>query len=75
VIVDDPVVADAALEVSHTFAWDFPFSLRHQNTSVVLAWGTGYGPFSGSLGAASVAAELATQLKGCRAEASSKDGE
>ena len=75
VIVDDPVVADAVLEVSHTFAWDFPFSLRHQNTSVVLASGTGYGPFSGPLGAASVATDLAKQLKGYRAEASSKDSQ
>ena len=69
VIVDDGVVADAVLEVGHTFAWDFPYSLKHQNTSMVLVSGTGYGPFSGPLGAISVAAELVKQLKRYRAAA------
>jgi hypothetical protein len=63
VIVDDAVVADAILRVSHTFAWDFPFTLTHQNTSMVLVSGTGVGPFSGPLGAISVAAELTRALK------------
>ena len=57
-IVEDAAVADAVLEVDYTFAWDFPFSLRHQNTSVVLVSGKGTGPFSGPRGATSVANEL-----------------
>ena len=31
-IVDDPGVADAVLTVDYTFAWDYPFVLKHQNT-------------------------------------------
>lgn len=62
-IVDDGAVADAVLEVGYQFAWDFPFALRHQNTSVVLVSGTGTGPFSGPRGATSVAAELVKALK------------
>jgi hypothetical protein len=54
-IVDDPRVADVVLEVSYTFAWDYPFELRHQNTTFVLLAGTGEGPFSGLAGAADVA--------------------
>jgi len=54
-IVDDPRVADTVLKVSYTFAWDFPFELRHQNTTIVLLSGKGEGPFSGPLGAAEVA--------------------
>jgi len=49
--------------VTQTFAWDFPFSLKHQNTRLVLLSGTGIGRFSGPLGAVSVAAELAKRLK------------
>lgn len=63
VIVDEPAVADVVLEVGYTFAWDFPFSLVHQNTSVVLVSGKGTGPFSGPAGADSVARELAKLLK------------
>ena len=66
-IVDDPKVADVVLTVNYTFAWDYPFSLRHQNTSVVLLSGKGVGPFSGPAGAASVAGELANALKPYRA--------
>ena len=62
-IVDDPSVADVVLDVGYTFAWDFPFALKHQNTSVVLVSGKGTGPFSGPKGAASVASELAKALK------------
>ena len=62
-IVDDPAVADVVLDVNYTFAWDFPFSLRHQSTSLVLLSGTGSGPFSGPRGATSVASELAKLLK------------
>lgn len=62
-LVDDPAVADVVLTVNYTFAWDYPFALRHQNTSVVLLSGKGVGPFSGPAGAISVAAELAKALK------------
>ena len=66
-IVDDPAVADVVLKVNYTFAWDYPFSLRHQNTSLVLLSGKGSGPFSGPKGAASVASELVKLLKPYRA--------
>jgi len=49
--------------VNYTFAWDYPFALRHQNTSVVLLSGKGVGPFSGPAGAISVAGELAKVLR------------
>jgi hypothetical protein len=62
-IVDDHAVADVVLNVSYTFAWDYPFTVKHQNTSVVLLTGKGTGPFSGPAGAASVAAELVKALK------------
>ncbi len=57
-IVDDPKVADTVLEVGYTFAWEYPFELRHQNTSIVLLAGKGSGPFSGPAGAASVASQF-----------------
>jgi hypothetical protein len=62
-LVDDPAVADVVLKVNYTFAWDYPFSLRHQNTSLVLLSGKGSGPFSGPAGASSVASELVKVLK------------
>src|SRR5262245_16036463 len=62
-IVDDPAVADVVLDVSYTFAWDYPFAVKHQNTSVVLVSGKGTGPFSGPGGATSVASELVKALK------------
>jgi hypothetical protein len=62
-IVDDPSVADAVLIVSYSFAWDYPFELRHQNTTTVLVAGQGEGPFSGPLGAASVAGEFVNLVK------------
>ena len=62
-IVDDPHLADVVLDVSYTFAWDYPFQLRHQNTTMVLLAGTGYGPFSGQLGATSVAWEFVRLAK------------
>jgi hypothetical protein len=62
-LVDDPSVADAILEVGYTYAWDYPFSLKHQNTSVVLVSGKGTGPFSGPRGATSVASELVKLLR------------
>jgi len=54
-IVDDRRVADVVLKVSYTFAWDYPFELMHQNSTIVLLSGKGEGPFSGPLGAADVA--------------------
>jgi len=62
-IVDDPRVADAVLKVGYTFAWDFPFELRHQNTTIVLLAGKGEGPFSGPLGAADVARNFVNAAK------------
>ena|SRR5215467_14313899 len=50
-IVDDRRVADVVFTVGYTFAWDFPFQVRHQNTTMVLLAGKGEGPFSGPLGA------------------------
>ncbi len=62
-IVDDPKVADTVLEVGYTFAWDYPFELKHQNTTIVLLSGKGSGPFSGPAGAASVASEFVKLAK------------
>jgi hypothetical protein len=62
-IVDDPKVADTILVVGYTFAWDYPFELKHEGTSIVLLAGKGYGPFSGPVGAASVASEF---IKGAK---------
>ncbi len=67
-IVDDPKVADTVLTVGYTFAWDFPFELKHQNTSIVLLSGKGVGPFSGPLGAASVATEFVKAAKPYRVQ-------
>ncbi len=66
-IVDDPRVADVVLTVSYTFAWDYPFELRHQNTTAVLLAGKGEGPFSGPLGAADVAYQFVELAKAYRA--------
>lgn len=66
-IVDDPRVADVVLTVSYTFAWDYPFELRHQNTTSVLLAGKGEGPFSGPLGAADVAYQFVELAKPYRA--------
>jgi len=65
-IVDDPRVADVVLRVSYTFAWDYPFELRHQNTTFVLLSGKGEGPFSGPLGAADVARQFVNAAKAWR---------
>lgn len=62
-VVDDPAVADVVLTVNYTFAWDYPFALKHQNTSLILLSGKGSGPFSGPAGATSVASELVKALK------------
>jgi hypothetical protein len=48
--VEDARVADTVLTVGYTFAWDYPFALRHQNTTMILVSGKGEGPFSGPLG-------------------------
>ena len=67
-IVDDAHVADTVLTVSYTFAWDYPFALRHQNTTMVLVSGKGEGPFSGPLGAADVARQFVNAVKQWREE-------
>ena len=62
-IVDDRKLADVTLDVGYTFAFDFPFQLKHQNSTMVLLAGKGIGVFSGPAGAASVASELIKLLK------------
>jgi hypothetical protein len=62
-IVDDRRVADAVLKVGYTFAWDYPFELTHQNTTIVLLSGKGEGPFSGPLGAADLARNFVNAAK------------
>jgi len=62
-IVEDRLLADVVLKVNYTFAWDYPFTLTHQNTSMVLLTGKGSGPFSGPKGASSVASELVKALR------------
>ena len=62
-LVDDPKVADVVLDVGYLFAWDYPFELRHQNTSTALLAGKGEGPLAGQIGAASVANEFVNLLK------------
>lgn len=71
-IVDDRKVADTVLDVGYTFAWDFPFELKHQNTTIVLLSGKGVGPFSGVAGAASVASEFVKIAKPYRNSADKK---
>jgi hypothetical protein len=70
--VDDRKVADTVLDVGYTFAWDFPFELKHQNTTIVLLSGKGVGPFSGVAGAASVASEFVKIAKPYRNSADKK---
>jgi hypothetical protein len=67
-IVEDARVADTVLTVGYTFAWDYPFALRHQNTTMVLVSGKGEGPFSGPLGAADVARQFVNAVKSWREE-------
>jgi hypothetical protein len=67
-IVEDARVADTVLTVGYTFAWDYPFALRHQNTTMVLVSGKGEGPFSGPLGAADVARQFVDAVKTWREE-------
>jgi hypothetical protein len=71
-IVDDRNVADAVLVVGYTFAWDYPFELRHQNTTMVLLAGKGVGPLSGPAGAASVAREFVKLAKRWRLQPENK---
>ena len=66
-IVQDRKVADTVLSVSYNFAWDYPFVLRHQNTTTVLLGGKGEGPFSGPLGAWDVARQFTNAAKKWRA--------
>ena len=72
-IVEDQNVADVILEVGYTFAWDYPFSLTHRPTSIVLVSGKGVGRLWGPEGARSVARELATLLKPYRPSAPSAE--
>jgi disulfide oxidoreductase YuzD len=72
-IVDDRHVADVVLKVGYTFAWDFPFELTHQNTTIVLVSGKGEGPFSGPLGAADVARQFVNMAKPWREEKKKSD--
>jgi hypothetical protein len=65
-IVEDARVADTVLTVGYTFAWDYPFALRHQNTTMVLVSGKGEGPFSGPLGATDVARQFVNAVKAWR---------
>jgi hypothetical protein len=77
-IVDDPRVADAVFKISYTFAWDYPFELRHQNTTIVLLSGKGEGPMYGPLGAVDVARQFVKAAKPWREEKKpeiKKDGE
>jgi hypothetical protein len=77
-IVDDPRVADAVFKISYTFAWDYPFELRHQNTTIVLLSGKGEGPMYGPLGAVDVARQFVKAAKPWREEkepSTKKDGE
>lgn len=62
-IVEDRTVADTVLVVTYTFAWDYPFELRHQNTTMILLGGKGAGPFSGPLGAWDVARQFVKAAK------------
>lgn len=62
-VVSDPGLADTILVVGYTFAWDYPFTLVHQNTSTMLVAGKGSGPFSGPAGATSVAKKLIALLQ------------
>ena len=52
-IVANRSLADVVLEIGYTFAWDYPFSLKHENSGIILFSGKGSGAFSGPAGAAS----------------------
>jgi len=67
-IVEDARVADTVLTVGYTFAWDYPFALRHQNTTMILVSCKGEGPFSGPLGATDVASHFVNAVKAWREE-------
>lgn len=71
-IVQDRKVADTVLSVSYNFAWDYPFVLRHQNTTTVLLGGKGEGPFSGPLGAWDVAHQFVKAARKWRLEPEQK---
>jgi len=60
------------LKITYSFAWDFPFELRHQNTTYVLLSGKGEGPFYGPLGADDVARQFVKAAKPWREQASGK---
>jgi hypothetical protein len=72
VMVDDRNLADVVLEIGYNFAWDFPFALKHQNSSMVIVAGKGVGPLSGIAGAASVASQFVKVMKPYRQPAKKK---
>ena len=66
VIVENPSVADAILTTDRVlFTWDFTYSLRHQNTSIVLASGK-FTKFDGMTAAGTIADDLVKQIKSVR---------
>jgi hypothetical protein len=71
-LVDNWSLADVVLLVSYTYPWDFPYSLVHQNTTLVLVTGKGSGPFSAPTGARDVARDLVKRLGPYRVTAPAK---
>jgi len=59
----DQGAADTVLEVEYKLAWDYPFKLRDWATGALLLQGKGTGPFSGLVGARSVAHEFVALLR------------
>lgn len=65
--VDDREVADLILEVEHIpLTWEFPFSIRHQRTGVVIAAGKVYA-WGGGDGAPLMASRVVERLTKLRA--------
>jgi S1-C subfamily serine protease len=65
--VDERDVADLILEVEHVpLTWEFPFSIRHQRTGVVIATGKIYA-WGGGDGAQLMAARVVERLTNLRA--------
>lgn len=65
--VDEPEVADLILEIEHIpLTWEFPFSIRHQRTGVVIATGKVYA-WGGGDGAQLMASRVVERLTKLRA--------
>jgi len=62
-IVDSQTTADTVLSVGYTAPWDYPFELKHVESSIVLLSGKGEGPLSAIVGANSVADQFVKSLK------------